>query len=352
MYKKVLLTTLLLLSSTSYANSINQTIDNSVNKAIDTLPESMKGKAEEFVNDVKTDGKNVNFFFNLESYQIGRHTADSIRDDDDIRISENPQSRQFITAGIMFLPNTWKVNISYSALISTNSIYFWPDHDEINDEFKRDYSGQSYHIKDEDKSNFFEIYMKPLSTSYGDIGFGYKLTETVEEFLIINGTKLIDRPDPDVGEGLVLLGVEKTKYLIDFDNKQNNWKRLFGFKYEYETSNGLQFKNYDNREVIHKPDTSSHIFSLGYSKTFDEIKSGFDIKELYMGYMISTHEYYNYLTSKDESIDDSGINMSADFIYMFKPRKDKKFYTSFKAKVDRGDYMQSFGFTLKLGMIF
>jgi hypothetical protein len=337
MYRKIILSGVILFGINAQANSVTKAVENKANKII---------------KDVKKDGTNVNFNISLESYQIGRHVNDNLETEPGEYISENPQSRQFATFGASFLPNTWKVNVSYTTLVASNSIYFWGDHSDINNEFKQLEPGLNYIVKDKDKVNFFEIYTKPITTSYGNIGIGYKLTETVEEFIIRNGAQLIDRPTTNPGDGILRLGVKKTKYTVDFDNDKKGWKRLFGLKYAYETSNGLQVKDYTKKEFIHKPDTTSHIISAGYNKTLDEIKTGWDFKELYMGYRMSKHEYHNYLTNKNESIDDSGIDMSFDAIYMFKPRKDKQFYVSLRAEQHLGDYMRTFAFNLKAGLVF
>lgn len=311
-----------LLASSAYANTTPNNID------------SIK-------NTILNDGKNAHFVIKLTNIDTQNWLEDSSGDNAGTRAVNT----LYGTVGAMLLPNTWKINISYTGTIGENVLY------EDSDYNNPKWTNTAYtYDEGETDAKWLKFYTKPLSTKIGDFGFGYTSIEKSNTHDIW-GLKAVDISTTDIN-GIVRYKVKTDRVNFTYNIPSNNskWYSGFGFSYGYETSNRAKAREDGN--IVLKPDTTTNILTVGINKTLDEVQNGFSFKTLSFGISDSEHKYYDKTTSSNKSFSTSGEIIDIDAIYMFKPSKNKQFYLSSGILLKDDDGSGGEEIKLELGLLF
>lgn len=278
------------------------------------------------MRDFEQDGKNINFNASISMYDrtVG------------VGFGRGGSSTNTVTVGsigVLFLPNTWNISLSYSAPIVQNR------HSE-NDTYTR--------LGDGEKNlQVIDFYMKPLKNKYGSLGFGYRQTEGDASFGL-NGDyfKYYNYPDDGYSNNYIAGSaryIDITKrYTLTYNiPSKDNWYDGFGMKYGYEKTNkvhnlymeknglnayGINGKTtQDLLHLVFKPDTTTNIMSVGIFKTLDEVKPGLSFKQLTYGKYKSDVKYYSYETNESKNTTSEGWETEIGIVYLKKFWQDKKF---------------------------
>ncbi len=334
-------------------------VDN-LNENIDVLPETLQDKAKGLVKDIETDGKNIGFEFKLINTQLNNFVEDGFV------LETLDHSTLFASLAVNLLPNTWNITLSYSGKISEDEIFIYPGGKQNIDDYnklKNQTDPSTYAIdKGNQDTSWFDFYMKPISTSYGDIGVGYKNIKGSEEF---GGYAITVLDSPNVtNTGALLLNGNKRyiRHNIELERfyftynipNQDSWYDGLGLFYGYESSN--HFYLHSNTDIankmVYEPDITSNIFMLGINKTFSEIKSGFNLKKFMVGQISREIKYYNYESSKNDSFNDDATTFAIEPIYMFGSKNGTRFYISIEMYSSSGQYMTREEEKFEIGMLF
>lgn len=304
-----------------------------------TITDKVTKKVEDAKNTIKQDGKNINFVVKLTNID-----AQNWLDNDDTT-GTRAINTLYGSVGVMFLPNTWKVSLSYTDTIDTNVFYEDSDYDNP----KWTNTAYIYDEGDSD-SKWFDFYAKPLSTKFGDFGIGFTSIEKTNTHDIW-GVKALDISASNI-TGLLRYKVKTDRINLTYNipTDKSKWYHGFGVSYGHETSNRAKSKEDGN--IVLKPDTTTNIITIGINKTLDEVQRGFSFKKLSFGLADSTHDYYDKTTSSNQSFTTSGDIIDAEVIYMFKPQKNKKIYLSSGILLKDDDGSGGEEIKLELGVIF
>jgi hypothetical protein len=308
-------------------------------------------------NDIKKDG--TNFSYNLKLTHL-----DACQElGDDGIVNQRPHSTLFLNFGIRLLPNTWKIDISYTGTIGENILFKSSGLDEF-DENLANYNGNILVNDPKKDTSWVDFYTKPLSTSKGDFGFGYTYIEQsnmVHAYDSSLNAKVLNLADAnnnaqvlDENNSYIKYNTKTSRIYFTYNiPKTNSWYDGFGVTYGYEKTDRIKvIKPF--KSIVVKPDTTSHIFSFGINKTLDEINTGLSFKTLTYGLVQSSHKYYNYDTKSNETHTNDSTQLNAEIILMFKPSKSKQFYINTgiiyqEENDDKSYYSEA---KLELGMLF
>jgi len=234
-------------------------------------------------------------------------------------------------------------------------------HDGFDDR-KAEYNSE-YTIDDGKNFTWYNIYMKPLSTTLGVFGFGYTYFENFDNISIREGI-LADKQNStnsgalhiiDTGGAFTYIRHNYKTDTITFTwtkNTKGNWTDGLGFIYKYQTSNAMIKVDKELNKLVFNPDTTSQAFSFGITKTLDEIQNGFSFKTATVGFRKSESKYYDYDLNSNKTYSDTGELLSLEIIYMFKPKNDKQIYTSFFTEHNQEKLMNTNIFLLEFGLLF
>lgn len=313
--------------------------------------------------DLQKDWKNVDFFVETSNIQFRHELKQSECRD----VSCTPTAalhqvdRNYLqgSVGAIFLPNTWKVSLSYSGTLGRDVLY------------GTDYSTLDLHKDNtlvDDGTNevsWIDIYTKPFSTALGDFGFGYTYVTFPKEYVTKTsgngtstvGTTILDKPNSTNTGALESVNqyinqqstVRKLNFTYNIP-KQDRWYDGLGMLYQFELSDYMYFSKKYSGHVL-KPDASSHLFSIGINKTMQEVGNGFSFKQLDVGYGFSKYKFYNYNLQQDIIENQNAIFYTVDAIYKNKIYSNS-YYVSFKASERIEDTIDQMEIQLGLGFIF
>lgn len=344
MTKKIMLIcSALLLTNNLYSKDIS---------VIEDIEENKK----QLIQDIKKDGLNSRFMVKLQ------HVGPEVNG---YGYHQLAKGVELGTVGIMLLPNTWKINLSYTKEIGENLLF---DTGRTQEAKRVTDNPQNYNfILNENKKDFswIDFYMKPISKSWGEIGFGYLNLEATVTMVA----------ESRINQQLKILNIQNNAqngaYSVDPNNKaylqynkkvqriyttynippQNKWYDGLGISYAFEKSNGLQEIN---KNIVIKPDTISQIITIGKMKTLQEVKSGVSFKTLTLGQGKSEVTYFNYDTSKEEIFNLTFSELNLEIIFMKKWKTNRSIYLS--GKIISRDYTDSEKldeiFNLEFGLLF
>jgi len=320
--------TLLAFSTATFAD--NHTSTQEANGIIDSLNKSVTDTTHQLVDDIESDLLNSKFLVKLT-----RLDSDYWLDGGFSPIETMPENTLLGTFGLYLLPNTWKIKFTYTLTLGDNIVFPSSAIDDYEDQISSPTANYVYQDSDHDTS-LIDIYMKPISTSYGDIGFGYRqINKHTIGIIAPTGTvTLLDISD-GAGGALTASGANpdivaansrtsRTLLTYDFPVKIFSDTHL-GFSYAYETSDQLKILDQSN-SVIVNPDRTTHIYSFGIRKTLDQITHGFDVKTLTYGSVDNEYKFYNHTTSQNETILTNGSQFTVELIYMFKANNHRQYY--------------------------
>lgn len=331
----------------------HKTVVTALEDNVNELPNSLQDTAKSLVKNIDEDGKKVNFLFKLTNIQfIHEHNREESNENQpSVGGVEAKQKNTLLgTIGVSFLPNTWKINLSYSGTIGENLLY------ESNN--KIDSNVNSYIIDDGKQDlQWINFYTKPLSTKFGDFGFGYTSIMLSDIFQTEDAVKILDYSNTanngalKSSDELIQHKSKVEQFYITYNiPSKKSWYNGLGLSYMYEKSNQMQLV--ENGSIVFKPDGTTNIITIGINKTMDEVNPGFSFKSLNYGYGKSIYKYYNYNTSTNDSSKVDTTSLSAELIYMIKPRKNKKFYASIKGAQRNDENTTRMEVVIETGLIF
>ncbi len=353
----------LLLTSSLFANDnqkkeniidiSHKEVVNTLDENVEVLPNELQGIAKTFVKDIDKDGKNVNFnalFTHIGFDNYGDGTFQSWM-----------QTTQLATVGVSFLPNTWKIDLSYSTEVGKDLFLASSASKEWEQEVNS-YSG-NYIVKESNiNTQYFNFYMKPISITIGDFGFGYTSVEKQATIMAENGAniKVLDYININQNGAITFSNNyqyaqvnEKTiRYVMSYNIPQSNtWYDGFGVSYALANSNRTYVIK-PTESIALKPDITSNIFTVGINKTLDEIDTGFSFKKLSVGMANNEVKYYDYDKLSMQSINSTTEIIDIEVIFMKKLKKNKEVYFSAQVYI-QGDDNQNYSETiLEIGMRF
>ena len=344
---RIFIWALLALSTTTYAD--NHSSSQEPAGVVEKISKSVSDNANRLVNDVKEDGTNFNYVVKISEIEVSNGFLSSNEN-----LTSPPDSTLFGTFGVRLLPNTWKIDIALSLELDKN-VLFGPEDVWV---FPPDY-GQYVIDEGETSVIWYDVYLKPISSKYGDVGFGYKYSEQNNIIHVLSNYSLLNRPNASQTGALALSQSDFTRDVSEFETiyftynipSTNSWYDGFGVSVGFEKSDIVaEFENLGGF-VIH-PDNTTTILSVGIKKPLEEVKPGFGFKTLRYGNVSTEHKFYNWNTMSDETVDIDGYFIEYELIYMFKPGKSRQFYISagrLERIMDSGDRDE---FKFELGLIF
>ncbi len=321
-----------------------------------TITEDIIDKKNQLIKDVKKDGLNSRFMVKLQ------HVGPEVNG---YGYHQLAKGVELGSVGIMLLPNTWKINLSYTREIGENLLF---DTGRTQEAERVASNPQNYNfILNESKKDFswIDFYMKPISKSWGEIGFGYlnlEATVTMAAEARMNQQLKILNIQNNAQTGAYVVDPNDKAYL-QYNKKvqriyttynippQNKWYDGFGIAYTYEKSNGLQEIN---KNIVIKPDTISQIVTIGKMKTLQEVKSGVSFKTLTLGQGKSEIKYYNFDTTKEEVFNSTFNELNLELIFMKKWKTNRSIYLSGKIisrSYTEGEKLDEI-FNLEFGLLF
>jgi hypothetical protein len=245
------------------------------------------------------------------------------------------------TFDITFLPNTWKINLGYTGQVGKDVFY---------ESASRSENITPYgHDEGESEVEYISFYTKPLETSFGDFGIGYR-SMTQPNGVESGGIEIVDLPSLSTKSARFKT---KTKYAYLTYNipAKNKWYSGLGVTYSMGESN-LPMLSADINNIVIKPDTDISQIEVGINKTLDEVNTGLSFKTLTLGLKTLDSSYFNYKTNKKESVSRDFELIHLDLIYMFKAKKQRQLYTSFRVLFSAGEFEEYDEIELNLGVTF
>ncbi len=350
--KKVLIA-VLLAAAAVWADSedVQKSLD-TAEKVIETVEalksaETIVKKIDDIKHDIETDGKNSKF-----NLQITHYEASSLGDgagSEVLGFNGTDSHIQYVTLGMTLLPNTWKISINYSRTYAQSAeLEQGPD--------------QIYYVDPEEDTQFFDIYMQPIRRSWGDVGFGYR-SFSMPFGVSRNDADVtaVDIIDPATGNPLksdnshleLYYVSELQRYYMTYNFPDMKYiPKGLGFKYEYEKSN--QGVGIAPLQMALKPENVVHRIGFGIKKPLEAIESGFNFLTLYYSIADHTHEYFNHVTSQNETFTQKSEQIEVQFAIAKKWSDGDLIY--FLAELREGEY-SAFNdvfsnFMLSVGTIF
>lgn len=305
--------------------------------------ESPDGFADEVVESIKEDGTNIGFNLVLNNISYQSNFFDSDVKEGYDTAGPDPVIHNYLlaTAGITLLPNTWKIALSYTGQVGEDVLY------ESQSRSGSDITSYGY---DEGTSEveYISFYTKPLETSFGSFGLGYrsmKQPETIET----GGYTIVDLPSLSTDNARYETEIEYL-YLTYNIPGNNKWYSGFGASYTMGTSNQPMLSA-DGSNIVIQPDSDISQIEIGINKTLEEVNDGLSFKTLTVGSKTLESSYYDYEKNEKETVSRDFEVFHFDLIYMFKSGETSQFYTSFRAMLSAGEYEEYDEFELTLGVI-
>ncbi len=303
----------------SMLDTAHHAVVETLNDGAEALPEGMaQDSAKQFADAVEKDGTNINFMGAARYMEIYPISNKPIPD------GEMGSDRQYIvsaTAGVVFLPNTYQITLSYTGAIKTSESWLKTD---------------EYHVLDEGKKDLevFEFYARPIDTAYGSLGLGYSsYTVTV---VLIGGEGSVDAVDNvnvTLDAGIISnnprtarIQAEASSFYLtytlprDIDYVPNGLSLKF-LREESDLSRNLTAGKF----ILH-PDTTSYGISAGIDQTMSDLKSGVSFKKLMYSRLESTHKYYDRFQAADMSLDTTAQQFDIEIAFMWKTETNKSLY--------------------------
>jgi len=318
---RFLLAALMIISTPLFAESMADTTDQ-------TLTDSVLNMSDKLIDDIDKDALNSKFFFKFtnvgqDMYGSGSNNV----------LDYMPESTLLGSFGLYLLPNTWKLSLSYSTTLG-DDLLFASSAIEDYEAVLESGSTQFANSENDDGMTWLDFYMKPITTNFGDFGFGYRQIEKYNVGVIYGPGEILDLTD---GSGSYTTPGGSTPTVIESNSKtsrfyityhipnSNKWFDGLGFSIAQEDSD--QFKVIDDAtSVVLRPDRNTLIISIGIRKTTEELKSGFSFRNLTYGIVSNEYDYFDYNTSQNESLSTTGSQIIIDGVYMFKAKNHRQAY--------------------------
>ena len=263
-------------------------------------------------NSISEEGKLYSFFVEGGVVGIFRNYSSN----SPVKVKNSPL---FLgTVGVSLFPESLKLKISYTSVVDEN--FFSPDTD------KRDRGSSNENVE------LIDIFLKPIRTEYGSLGFGFKKYRynTVLQNIYNGQIGVTDIPNDGKNpegrdtEGDVWLEYGEKysvksyfrRYTVMYNLPKISWlPEGFGISYSKEKGS-RPFVLRDNVAVdMHM---ESERYGIGIYKTFDELKGdGFFLKnlELYQSKMIQDKSHttlYNETPVREGTF--SELNSKSEFM--------------------------------------
>lgn len=266
--------------------------------------------------DENINSSSINFFASanyFELYPIDNKPAPD---------GEITGDRQYIvlgTVGLQLLPESLNIYLSYSGALSTSES--WVESDEW----------MAYNEGEKDMS-IISVYSRPLSTSYGALGFGYNKYKFSSAIWAEGSATAVDITSN--GSAITLSGntaearyqAEITDYYITYTlpNDISYIPNGLGIKVGIEESNYP--KMIENGYFAMHPETTSTYYGIGINKQFDDLEDGFSFKTLMISKSNNTHKYHNYVDNTDNELSNTSTQFDIEIAYNIITKNKKQFY--------------------------
>ncbi len=285
-------------------------------QAVQSVQE-MEKQIEQIKKDIKEDGHNykVSLSYTYFAYENFRRLYR-----EGWGLSGDNSELRYATLGISFLPNTWNIKISTSKILK----------EEAGTDGTFQFATQYGSKKD---TEFTNVYMKPITRSWGDVGFGYMhfiFTNIVTNYNGGGSTFQVVDVATAPAEASIAYTQETTRYYITYNVPTTSWlPRGFGFKYEQEeTDHGMPVAI---GKYAHKPQGTISRLGLGISLTDEELESGFSFKNLYYSRGQNSYEYFDYSISTPVTFELTSQKIDMEIALAKRWENGKIIYTSFGA---------------------
>lgn len=324
---------------TSLLDDAHQNLVQKLDDGVKVLPETVQSPAGIIVRDIKKDGKNLMFYSTVGYTEFHPISNDNGLDGE---IDSEPKSITSGTVGVTLLPNTWRLDISYSGTISESNGWIQDSYVGLDN---HTYSVVGYNEGDT-KTSSFKFYSKPILGKYGSFGFGFKQFKATFGINPYGIVKAVDTPqtryfsitsytDNDAVEDLVgyprdpndhagfgapnLAWVSTTtnSYFMTY-NLPDNIDYIpngLGFIASYSTDDIPVFIGYGETVILGynntpvtvgkvalNPDTKSLAIGFGIFKTLDELPNGFSFKNLSYTIINKESSYYDHIEQANKKI--------------------------------------------------
>lgn len=302
------------------------------------------------INDIKKDGSNYNLTLST-TYQ--KFTLfDTGLDGQPGEIMSEDRSVLYGKVGLVLLPNTWEISLSYSGAIKeSDPTWFRKTYTEW-DGTKKDMVGYD---EGEIPTRSTTFYMNLLKSKYGNLGLGYESMNATFGLQALGYIKAVDTLKEDgSGDIFEMLGqkasevddnlwmtvndgngiqysyinLEKKTFYLTYALSDNIPYVPYGFGFKV----GYQENDYpvliEQGKVALNPETTSMIYGLGITQSINDLRRGFSFKELSVSMMKSKSEFYNYETNKNQEIERDYKEYRIAPAYVWKWGQNKKIYAS------------------------
>jgi uncharacterized protein YcfL len=334
-------------------DTAHENVVETLDENVEVLPEELQGTAKELVGDIEKDGKNVHVTAKFSHIGFDNYA--------DGTFGAWMETTQLATIGVLLLPNTWKINLSYTGELGKDLILASDASSEWEEEIDN-YTGSYIVYDSEVATSYLNFYMQPLNFSFGNFGFGYT---SIEKSVFMSGEdgkniKVLDIKDSSLDQAATFSAnnfyarrTETTqRYLIAYTIPYtDSWYDGFGLSVAQNNSNRA-FVIEAEKSMVIKPDVKSSIITIGFNKTLDEINSGISIKKLTFGSADNEVSYYDYDQKSNQTLTSTSGVMDVEIVFMNRLESGKKIYFAagvFNLTDENQHYSEA---TLELGMVF
>jgi len=354
---------LLLIFCTVYADTIEANNEAEFSTTEDESNIMMDG-VNKLGEDIVNDGLNLRLFASTTYFgnTLGQR-------DDSNGVDDSESDLLYVSVGVSLLPNTWDIRLSYSGVVADDLF--------LTEDYEGEYEHTSvYEIDPKEDPQYIDIYMKPIKTSWGDLGIGYRqyqLNYTVgrrhhdtsdQETLYMvdianpNGPgalaiEPVDYQNPTPNQiGHVAYTAKTERYYLTYNFPDIEYvPRGLGIKYDYELSDQATLLQ-SHQYIIH-PDVTTQRIGAGIYLTEDELETGINIKKLYYSMGQSNYEYYNILTSSEGTLDKDSTKWEAEITFAYKTDSNRIAYISAGGSSEEYEDSEALSqFVLTIGAVF
>lgn len=324
--------------------------------------EDMSNEVKKIKKDITKDYKNFSVDFALTYF-----ADDSLDSLQKWGMDGMTTDYLFGSINVALLKNTWNIQISYTGLLAR-------DIDEGGIESRlSNYTGKVgvYYDSPKVDPQLFDIYFKPLKTSYGDIGFGYRsytFGYNIEAITDqgVNGFTAVDillpntnipsympvyDPSIDTTYSIAYYKSETTRYYVTYNLPDMKYiPRGLGFKYEYAKTDrpvaiapGI---------LVSKPNTIMNNIGFGIKNSENDLQDGFNITNLYITRGQDVSKYYNHVSSQNEIFTTGSLKIESGFAYAIKFKSERVIYTMLEVSETNYDASPTLNSELKFSFGF
>ena len=315
-------------SESGIIQNVSESVADGIKSVTSDLPDDVKSITDELADDVKFDASNS--LFNIKLTNL---TADYYQEGGPQALTTVDKDTLIGTIGLHLLPNTWNVDISYSGKLGNNLIAESDVLPVYNAAVAA--SADVATTASEKDLSWFDFYMKPINTSYGNVGFGYRSIEEGLKGLVHRDFSPVKILDVASGGGAYTTSAAKetifstnykiSRYYVTYNiPTTNKWYNGLGVTYAYEKSNYPKLIN--DTSFLLNPNKTAHSISFGIDKSLDEVGNGFSIKTLAVGTVSNKYSYYNFDTSQNETLSTTDKLIDIELVYMFKAKNHRQYH--------------------------